>query len=177
MLRGFRRWLAVFPVAVVFYCGGLAALRATQVSPLRFRVGGNCHVALHVGAPFMTPGWRRSPLAVMCGGIAAVVGGVPRCGGVLLHGLAALRATQVSPLRLADVVAVMWAAVALRRGDMKKSAGGSFRGFRRFSVVLCGGQMSSTLRLRNWSRALPLSSPFCKRAMSMSWCTTACPAP
>ena len=146
--------------------------------------------AVHVGAPFMTPGWRRCG----CGDVAwvsAVGGGVPRCGGVagdtsgaptfaggggrhaamcvgdarlaalrlaavcagicgggwrrfryggvlLRRLLAVWRATQVSPLRLADVVAVMWAAVALRHGDMKRTPEAPF-GASGVLVLCCAG--------------------------------------
>lgn len=75
--------------------------------------------AVHVGASFMTPGWRRSRWRRCARGFAAVVGGAPRCGGVLLRGFAAVwRATQVSPLRWA--FSVVGAVFPLRRGDMKK---------------------------------------------------------
>ena len=42
--------------------------------------------AVHVGAPFMTPGWRRSPLAAMSRGDCGGGWRCPRCGGVYCGG-------------------------------------------------------------------------------------------
>lgn len=69
---------------------------------------------------------------MLCG-VAAVVGGVPRCGGVLLRGIGGVAGdTSVAPTFAGG-------GGCLAAWGYEKNAGGSFRGFRRFGVVLCGG--------------------------------------